>query len=333
MENATKSIQGFCVAALRSLPGDAPLTRPAFIEDSESWGQFFDLCERRGILEVALSGIQQAPWALEMPDSVHRVITRHEQGYRNQRFQTERILIDVLKTLGSAGVDCVVLDGQDLSRRFYPSQDLRSMSRIDLWVPGERWIDALWVLGHSGFRSSVAFGLEETPTVVLEKEGWGRHLRIHRRPDSINGPLMIKKWPPHELDRLWERAEGPLPGLPSNARALRAEDLLVLLAARDAQFSLRWNPVWLNDLHSLISTVRAESELRWDEVMNTSETLKVLPKVVATLKFLANERNTPVPHEVIDAFSEKIGFLNPLPVVRPQVIATGAQGLGAVATS
>jgi hypothetical protein len=270
------------------LAGSA-LARPEFRESTASWAEAFRIAEGNGCSLPFFSSLRAAPWFAELPERVQLQV--------EERLSRERVMLAVLDSeldsalfqLIGAKLPVLVLGAMDLGRRFYADRAHRPVRELELIVPAASYSVALRVLGRGGYRQT---SLQAPGGLRLSRKNPGPVLYLRKFLDGRESESAMAA--------LWDRArEGRIPGLPRNARTLSCEDYLIELIQRGCASWAERTPVWLNDLHYLISSAEFQRESDWDQVIWQLAQERSVSATWLILKMLIDEWGTQIPSEVL----------------------------------
>ena len=208
---------------------------------------------------------------------------------RNQMLMSETGR--VIRALGNAGIQPIVLKGLPLALAYYENPGLRPMGDVDLFVQQDDLDQALRILQESGYRST--FGNFSTE----------RNLK-HSAPFSCGDR--------QDLDLHWQSTRETIVGgekmdFWQTSVVLDLNGLQVLAPGHaDMLFNIiahgtRWNPIspfrWIVDVRLVID--RAGEDLDWDHVVARSPSRRLRYTLLKALLYLCNELNFPIPKNVL----------------------------------
>lgn len=290
----SQSIAAFLLQALHpssvASPGEVPA--PEFVEDMLSWNQLLEFSQRLHTdLPLALV-LEQVSWSKEIPTPVRKEWEARKLAGMGKLEILDLELERALSLLLDARMPVIVFRGMDWGRRFYPERIVRPMSNVDLLVPSDSFSDALRALGRGGYRVTGQYHPGDTEANVAFG-AQGAEVQVHK--------FLFLDDTHDTVAEVWERSlENQFPGLPRSVRALSIEDTFIYLIRQGAIENLFESPVWLNDLHYLLSHESSTGTFRWE---NVAARLRESGSVTAawfTLQFLSNNWGTPVAPAALD---------------------------------
>jgi len=92
-------------------------------------------------------------------------------------------------------------------------------------------------------------------------------------------------------------------------KTLSVNDSLIYLIRDGAARQLLQSPIWLNDLHFLLSSSEFNQKGDWDKVSWTLAQVRALSAAWFTFNFLATEWGTSIPSGALNGFESKIGSI------------------------
>ncbi len=196
-----------------------------------------------------------------------------------------------------ARIPVIVLKGMDVGRRFYPERMLRPMGDVDLLVPAASYRDAWRALLRGGyqqiephfkhsFRSSLARGTE-LPSIDLH------YGLIAGEPETV-------------VEAYWKNSvAGEFPGISDGLRVLSKEDCLVYMLRHSAVLHVLESPVWMIDLHYIISA----GSLDWHRILSELRRSRAISAAAFVFEILHSNWQTPIPSEVRAELCKNMGML------------------------
>lgn len=288
--------------------GKAGAEEPAGLMDARTWAWAEDYAARMHALLPWLAAIRGAPGYGRI-DLGSRL--RMEEKLSRERMRLAILdaeLDEAVFALIAARIPVIVLKGMELARRYYPERVRRPMADVDLLVPRDGFVSALRALAKSGYRRVAA-----DPGDTQANE-WRNRMELSRRP---GGPVVelhdspLAREPDPRVSEAWQRARfGEVPGLPRQVGALAFGDNLAFLTRHCAVQHALESPIWLNDLHYLISSPDASSDAEWDraaEILRSSRS-RAAGWFVGLL--LSRHWGTPIRMSWVAGVGEKLGFLH-----------------------
>ena len=198
----------------------------------------------------------------------------------------------VIRSLGDAGIETLVLKGAATATLFYRDAGVRPMGDIDLLVPVARASSAVAYLGFLGWRPTRARvgDLIRYQHSVRMVNDTGEALDLHWhvlaecvQPDSDAG--------------FWQRSV-PLPVLDARSRALAPTDALLHTVVH----GVRWNEEptvrWIPDAMAILRA--ADGSIDWGVLREEARKRRMLLRLVRGLSYLRRTLGAPVPYEVLD---------------------------------
>lgn len=288
--------------------GKAGAEEPPFLLDASAWTEAEDYAVRVRSLLPWLAAVREALW--------YGQIDRGARLRMEEKLSRERMRLAILDAeldeavfaLISARVPVIVLKGMDLARRYYPERTRRPMADVDLLVPRDGYSSALQALGKAGYRRVAA-----ESGGIRAAEGRNR-MELSRRP---GGPVVelhdapLARESQTQVAEAWQRARfGVIPGLPRQAGALAFGDNLAFLIRHCAVQHALESPVWLNDLHYLVSSADAGSEAEWARAAELLRSSRARAAAWFAGTFLLKHWGSPIRSSWVDGIGERLGFLH-----------------------
>jgi hypothetical protein len=222
------------------------------------------------------------------------VVTQRLEPFRVQAALANQRLFEagrrILRTLGEAGMDTLVLKGGALASTLYPHRSLRPMGDVDILVPTARAPAALDLLAGAGWRPTARI----TPAFIQEQHGvdllgedrstkCDLHWRVYwefRDPDADQG--------------LWA-ASVPLDFEGVRTRMLGPADQLLHICVHGSR-RVRWpGLLWIPDA---VLVLRAGG-IDWSRLIAEAARRRFVLRTATMLEYLAGKLAAPVPGHVL----------------------------------
>jgi hypothetical protein len=279
---------------LRALTGAAPPTAAALDLVADAASRSAD----KGIQKLLPLVRGNAELMAVLPTVARLAIEKRYLKARNDFVRLEgtaRLLAD---GFAEAGIPILFLKGFALAGSVYPSPAQRPMGDLDLAVPHERFGDAAIVLQHLGFTDARPESTHSRATPGLSTHAFA--FRNEARKVNLDLHYNILNC------SLWERADDgfwseavPLgqPGF-ANALTLAPEHQLFHACLHGYSRSLMQLSIrWMLDAHFILA--RHGDSFRWDLIETEARRHRCGPLLAATLGYLAENLNAPVPAEIL----------------------------------
>lgn len=293
-------IGGAVLGALRpgSLAEEAELQFPQELFSASNLDSSLDYARRIHALLPWLARLRESPGFSRLPEPERRKIEELHSRERMVLALLDDELERSLDALGGAGIPTLVLKGMDLGRRHYPKRVFRPMTDVDLLVPEARFEAALRALAGAGYAVSGRLSPGRF-RVELSRFHCGPVVELHSRLQEGDTP----EW----IGELWTHAlHGAIPGLRPAALGLDPTSQLVYLIRHAAIQHLLESPVWLNDLHFLITSAEFRRQGDWEKAMRWLDSFRANAAGLFTLHFLKTHWETPVPREVLATLRSRL---------------------------
>jgi len=236
------------------------------------------------------------------------------KGIYKQTWYINQIQLDaatpLLRALQNASIDTMVLNEAAVTLQYYKDLGLRSIRRFDVLVrPKDARVavamaqDAGWRPRGPGARVAQSGGSGMYSAVFVNARGHQFKLKWLLNRD------MLPTHGPSGDDQYWQSAV-PLDFGGLRTTALDASDQLLHVCVDGAR-SQRAGP-WIADAMMILND--ANSPIPWDRFVRQAETVRAIPHVCATLQYLCDVLDAPVPADVLDQ-------LRALPLTRRERVA------------
>jgi hypothetical protein len=227
------------------------------------------------------------------PEAFDEEVAGRLKGLYRRSWTRNQILFEAaggaIELLRERGIETVVLKGASLAVRTYRDAGVRPMEDVDLLVPFDRAEDALRAFLGAGWRTS-----REDPF------GW---VRIHHSLNLL-GPRggsvdlhWYTLWQPAADSAVWEAAVPIELGGVATLAPCDADQLLLTCV-----HGTPWSPLppfrWIAD--AIVLVREAGEGLDWGRIESEARRRQLTVAAAATLSYLAEEFEAPVPAATID---------------------------------
>jgi uronate dehydrogenase len=222
------------------------------------------------------------------------------KGIYKQTWYINQLLLDsispLLKALQNASIATMVLNEAAVTSQYYKDFGLRSIRRFDVLVRPQDARAAVamareagWRPRGPGARMAQSGRLDMYSAVFVNTRGQLFKLKWQLNRDTL--PALG----PSGHDQYWQGAV-PLHFGGLRMMTLNASDQLLHVCIDGAR-SQRTGP-WIVDAMMILND--ADSPIDWDRFVRQTETVRAIPHVCATLQYLCDVLDAPVPADVLD---------------------------------
>jgi len=223
------------------------------------WSKVIDLARAHGVLALMAQDLKAAAWKGVPPTAVETLV-RYRSDLTARNLFLARQLLDILATLGDAGIAALPYKGPALAVSAYGDLGLRPFGDLDIIVSEGHALAAKALLESRGYRSLI-------PRTDSERSG-RLPRRVYAFPlRSADERVLVEvHWRlthslPLTLEHLMVGAR-PLPLMGSTVPGMCAEQLLLVLCVHGTKHA--WDRLeWTCAVAHLI---RRSPELDWDRV-------------------------------------------------------------------